>query len=71
VIKFVNLKQPQILQEFELIKCSCGVFWQLAGSDANKDAIVSSGGLNQIIALMSAFQEEPAVLQEVRILFPS
>ncbi|CAM6059604.1 unnamed protein product [Sphagnum tenellum] len=45
-------------------KSACALLSQLAGSDANKDAIVSSGGLNQIIALMSAFQEEPAVLQE-------
>ncbi|CAM6010840.1 unnamed protein product [Sphagnum balticum] len=48
-------------------KSACALLSQLAGSDANKDAIVSSGGLNQIIALMSAFQEEPAVLQEVTI----
>jgi hypothetical protein len=45
-------------------KSACALLSQLAGSDANKDAIVSSGGLNQIIALMSTFQEEPTVLQE-------
>lgn len=45
-------------------KSACALLSQLAGSDANKDAIVNSGGLNQIIALMSAFQEEPTVLQE-------
>ena len=38
---------------------------QLAGSDANKDAIVQSGGLTKIINLMNTYSEEPSVLQEV------
>jgi len=38
---------------------------QLAGSDANKEAIVKSGGLQKIFHLMKSYSEEPSVLQEV------
>jgi hypothetical protein len=39
--------------------------WQLAGSDANKEAIVKNDGLQRIIHLMKTYSEEPTVLQEV------
>jgi len=38
---------------------------QLAGSDANKETIVKSGGLQKIFHLMKSYNEEPSVLQEV------
>ena len=38
---------------------------KLAGSDANKNAIVQKGGLDRLMKLSSRFSEDPSVLQEV------
>jgi len=47
-----------------LAKTSCALLTQLAGSDANKDAILLKGGIAKIIRLSSVYREEPSVLQE-------
>lgn len=39
---------------------------QLAGSDANKSAIIEKKGLNKLIKLSSRFSDDPSVLQEVK-----
>lgn len=48
-----------------LAKTSCSLLTQLAGSDANKDAILLKGGIAKIIRLSSVYREEPSVLQEI------
>jgi len=39
---------------------------QLAGSDANKSAIVGKGGMDKLIKLSARYADDPTVLQEVR-----
>lgn len=39
---------------------------QLAGSDANKNAIVGKGGMDKLIKLSARCADDPSVLQEVR-----
>jgi RING finger protein 170 len=41
---------------------------QLAGSDANKSAIVGKGGMDKLIKLSARYADDPSVLQEVRTL---
>lgn len=48
-----------------LAKTSCSLLTQLAGSDANKDAILLKGGIAKMIRLSSVYMEEPSVLQEI------
>ncbi|XP_058088585.1 uncharacterized protein LOC131235417 [Magnolia sinica] len=43
----------------------CSLLSKLAGSDANKSAIVQKGGLDRLIKLSSIFSEDPSVLQEI------
>lgn len=43
---------------------SFALLCQLAGSDANKEAIVKMDGLKKIIRVMQSYNEEPSVLQE-------
>lgn len=45
-----------------LLFSSC---YQLAGSDANKSAIVENGGMDRLIKLSARFGDDPSVLQEV------
>lgn len=45
-------------------RTSLALLSQLAGSDANKEAIVKNDGLQRIIHLMKTYSEEPTVLQE-------
>jgi RING finger protein 170 len=40
----------------------------LAGSDANKSAIVGKGGMDKLIKLSARYADDPSVLQEVRTL---
>lgn len=37
----------------------------MAGSDANKSAIVQKGGMDRLIKLAARFSDDPSVLQEV------
>ncbi|KAJ8625087.1 hypothetical protein MRB53_033617 [Persea americana] len=46
-------------------KACCSLLSKLAGSDANKSAIVEKGGLDRLITLSSRFSEDPSVLQEI------
>ncbi|GLJ48430.1 hypothetical protein SUGI_1022200 [Cryptomeria japonica] len=48
-----------------LSKTACSLLTQLAGSDANKDAVVLKGGITKMIGLSSIYIEEPSVLQEI------
>lgn len=48
-----------------IAKTSCSLLTKLAGSDANKSAIVEKGGMNRLIKLSSRFSDDPSVLQEV------
>ncbi|PKI39269.1 armadillo repeat-containing protein 6 isoform X1 [Punica granatum] len=43
----------------------CSLLSKLAGSDANKNAIVEKGGMNRLIKLSARFSDDPSVLQEV------
>ncbi|KAI9124143.1 hypothetical protein K1719_005443 [Acacia pycnantha] len=43
----------------------CSLLSKLAGSDANKSAIVEKGGMNRLIKLSARFAEDPSVLQEI------
>lgn len=40
----------------------------MAGSDANKSAIVEKGGMDRLIELSARFSDDPSVLQEVNYL---
>lgn len=57
----------KLLLVFSTILTSVLVLFKLAGSDANKSAIVEKGGLDRLITLSSRFSEDPSVLQEVYI----
>lgn len=46
-------------------RACCSLLSKLAGSDANKSAIVQKGGLDRLINLSSRFSEDPSVLQEI------
>ncbi|XP_077224852.1 ARM repeat superfamily protein [Tasmannia lanceolata] len=46
-------------------RASCSLLCKLAGSDANKNAIIQKGGLDKLIKLASRFSEDPSVLQEI------
>lgn len=39
---------------------------KLAGSDANKNAIVEKRGLDRLMNLSTRFSDDPSILQEVR-----
>ncbi|KAF7143772.1 hypothetical protein RHSIM_Rhsim05G0080700 [Rhododendron simsii] len=43
----------------------CSLLCKLAGSDANKSAIVQKGGMDRLIKLAARFSDDPSVLQEV------
>lgn len=43
----------------------CSLLSKLAGSDANKNAIVEKGGLDTLIKLSARFSDDPFVLQEI------
>ncbi|KAG6552110.1 hypothetical protein Mapa_006419 [Marchantia paleacea] len=47
-----------------MARSTCILLIQLAGSDANKDAFVMLGGLDQLVRLMTVFSEDPSVIQE-------
>ncbi|KAI3947659.1 hypothetical protein MKX01_034324 [Papaver californicum] len=46
-------------------KACSSLMSKLAGSDANKSAIVHMGGMDKLIKLSSRFSDDPLVLQEV------
>ncbi|XP_022972348.1 armadillo repeat-containing protein 6 [Cucurbita maxima] len=46
-------------------KVCCSLLSKLAGSDANKSAIIEKKGLDKLIKLSSRFSDDPSVLQEV------
>ncbi|MCL7044498.1 hypothetical protein MKW94_003746 [Papaver nudicaule] len=46
-------------------KACCSLMSKLAGSDANKSAIVHMGGMDKLIKLSSRFSDDPLVLQEI------
>ncbi|KAB1207123.1 Armadillo repeat-containing protein 6 [Morella rubra] len=46
-------------------RACCSLLAKLAGSDANKAAIVEKGGLDSLIKLSARFSDDPSVLQEV------
>ncbi|KAJ3695860.1 hypothetical protein LUZ60_001237 [Juncus effusus] len=48
-----------------IAKSCCSLLHKLAGSDANKIAIVQKGGLDKLIKLSSRFSDDPSVIQEV------
>ncbi|XP_028765879.1 armadillo repeat-containing protein 6 [Neltuma alba] len=43
----------------------CSLLSKLAGSDANKSAVVEKGGMDRLIKLSARFAEDPSVLQEI------
>ncbi|KAI5071142.1 hypothetical protein GOP47_0013393 [Adiantum capillus-veneris] len=47
-----------------LAKSACSLLSQLGGSDENKESIISQGGLERLINIMSNFSDDPSVLQE-------
>ncbi|RWR92503.1 armadillo repeat-containing protein 6 isoform X1 [Cinnamomum micranthum f. kanehirae] len=55
----------KLLLVLATILTSVLVLFKLAGSDANKSAIVEKGGLDRLITLSSRFSEDPSVLQEI------
>ncbi|KAH1087371.1 hypothetical protein AAZX31_07G164700 [Glycine max] len=46
-------------------KVCCSLLSKLAGSDANKSAIVGKGGMDKLIKLSARFADDPSVLQEI------
>ncbi|XP_072982566.1 uncharacterized protein [Typha latifolia] len=46
-------------------RACCSLLSKLAGSDANKSAIVQLNGLDRLMKLSSRFSEDPSVMQEV------
>ncbi|XP_057445153.1 uncharacterized protein LOC130737408 [Lotus japonicus] len=46
-------------------KVCCSLLSNLAGSDANKNAIVGKGGMDKLIKLSARCADDPSVLQEV------
>ncbi|KAH1242702.1 Armadillo repeat-containing protein 6 [Glycine soja] len=46
-------------------KVCCSLLSKLAGSDANKSAIVGKGGMDKLIKLSARFADDPSVLQEL------
>lgn len=58
------LDESAKLESKPLAKSACSLLSQLAGSDDNKDTIIYKGGLEKIINIMSAYSDDPPVLQE-------
>ncbi|KAJ4764866.1 Armadillo repeat-containing protein 6 [Rhynchospora pubera] len=48
-----------------IAKSCCSLLSKLAGSDANKIAIVQKGGIEKLIILSLKFSDDPSVIQEV------
>ncbi|KAJ4963310.1 hypothetical protein NE237_023249 [Protea cynaroides] len=46
-------------------KAFCSLLSKLAGSDANKTAIVQNRGMDKLMKLSSRFSDDPSVLQEI------
>ncbi|KAF8410007.1 hypothetical protein HHK36_002527 [Tetracentron sinense] len=46
-------------------RACCSLLSKLAGSDANKSAIVEKGGMDRLIKLSSKLFDDPSVLQEI------
>ncbi|KAM7474920.1 hypothetical protein LguiB_022163 [Lonicera macranthoides] len=46
-------------------KACCSLLSKLAGSDANKNAIVEKRGMDRLIKLSARFSDDPSVIQEV------
>ncbi|XP_059443781.1 uncharacterized protein LOC132175752 [Corylus avellana] len=46
-------------------RACCSLLSKLAGSDANKTAIVEKGGMDRLIKLCARFSDDPSILQEV------
>ncbi|XP_051146934.1 uncharacterized protein LOC127262330 [Andrographis paniculata] len=46
-------------------KTCCSLLSKLAGSDANKAAIVEKGGMDRLLNLSARFSDDPSVLQEI------
>ncbi|OIW01914.1 hypothetical protein TanjilG_15239 [Lupinus angustifolius] len=46
-------------------KVCCSLLSKVAGSDANKSAIVETGGMDKLIKLSARFSDDPSVIQEV------
>ncbi|XP_042495677.1 armadillo repeat-containing protein 6 [Macadamia integrifolia] len=46
-------------------KAFCSLLSKLAGSDANKTAIVQNRGMDTLMKLASSFSDDPSVLQEI------
>ncbi|GFQ04739.1 armadillo repeat-containing protein 6 [Phtheirospermum japonicum] len=49
----------------DVAKACCSLLSKLAGSDANKSAIVEKGGMDRLVNLSARFSDDPSVLQEV------
>ncbi|WJX10445.1 hypothetical protein P8452_01168 [Trifolium repens] len=49
----------------EVAKVCCSLLSKLAGSDANKSAIVGKGGIDKLIKLSARYADDPSVLQEI------
>ncbi|CAH9057670.1 unnamed protein product [Cuscuta europaea] len=52
-----------------LAKTCCSLLCKLAGSDANKCAIVEKRGMDRLIRLSMQFSNDPSVLQEIMSIF--
>lgn len=51
-------------QNKAVARSACSLLSQLAGSDDNKDLIVSEAGFEKLVRIMSSFSDDPQVLQE-------
>ncbi|KAL3621179.1 hypothetical protein CASFOL_036091 [Castilleja foliolosa] len=49
----------------DVAKACCSLLSKLAGSDANKSAIVEKGGMDRLVSLSARFSDDPSVLQEI------
>lgn len=49
----------------DVAKVCCSLLSKLAGSDANKSAIVGKGGMDKLIKLSARYADDPTVLQEI------
>ncbi|CAK8571199.1 unnamed protein product [Lathyrus sativus] len=49
----------------DVAKVCCSLLSKLAGSDANKSAIVGKGGMDKLIKLSARYADDPSVLQEI------
>nr|CAD1826981.1 unnamed protein product [Ananas comosus var. bracteatus] len=64
-LKAIAVNDEICLSISENARACCSLLSKLAGSDANKTAIVQQDGLNRLIKLSSRFSEDPSVIQEV------